>query len=102
MTIRNDIVPRLRHQADQLAAGLMATFEAADASLGTPPADAGLFTDAGSAPDPASVPGLAGRIALTDLVKPTAGAALWRLQPGIQAPAPLGSAPLTPAALLLP
>src|SRR3546814_8322898 len=73
----------------------MATFEAADASLGTPPADAGLFTDAGSALDPASVAGLAGRIAVNDLVKPTAGGDLWRLQSGIQAAAPLGSADRT-------
>src|SRR3546814_5230360 len=36
MTIRNDIVPRLRHQAAQLAAGLMPTCEAADPSPGTP------------------------------------------------------------------
>src|SRR3546814_16667982 len=79
----------------------MATFEAADASLGTPPADAGLFTDAGSALDPASVAGLAGRIAVNDLVTPTAGGDLWRLQSGIPTAAPLGSSERTQAACCL-
>lgn len=95
LAVRNEIVPQLRHQADQLAAGLIATFEAADGSLGAPPSDTGLFTDAGAALDPAATAGLAGRIAVNDLVKPSAGGDLWRLQSGIQATTPLGSADRT-------
>ena len=77
----NETLPRMRLQIDELARSIIVSFEDADASLG--PGDAGLFTDGGLAYDPASLTGLAGRIAVNDLVIPENGGALWRLRDGL-------------------
>lgn len=50
--------------------------------------DAGLFTDAGAAFDPADEVGLAGRLALNTAVDPAAGGEVWRLRDGIGATSP--------------
>lgn len=57
---------------------------------------AGLFTDAGAAVVPPTVPGLAQRLALNAAVDPAAGGALWRLRDGLQAgaPGPVGNSDL--------
>jgi len=79
----NDTLPTMRLQLDEFARALIETFEGADASL--VPGDAGLFTDAGLAYDPANLIGLAGRIAVSDAVQPTKGGSLWRLRDGVGA-----------------
>lgn len=79
-------LPRMRAQLDQLAGGLIAAFEGADASLAA--GDAGLFTDAGAALGAGAAPGLAGRITVNDAARPEAGGATWRLRDGMSAAAP--------------
>ena len=79
-------LPRMKLQLDELARGLVQSFEAADASLG--PGDAGLFTDAGNPFDPLQLDGLAGRLAVNDSVNPERGGALWRLRAGVAAAGP--------------
>ena len=79
-------LPQMKLQLDELARGLVQSFEAADASRA--PGDAGLFTDAGAAYNPASLDGLAGRLALNDSVDPERGGALWRLRDGAAATTP--------------
>ncbi|MEM6851055.1 MAG: flagellar hook-associated protein FlgK [Pseudomonadota bacterium] len=80
--VRDEIMPQLQLQADELARGLIETFEGQDASL--PPGAAGLFTDAGAAYS-GVVTGLAGRIGVNAAVDPSAGGALWRLRDGVGA-----------------
>ncbi|UMA66874.1 flagellar hook-associated protein FlgK (plasmid) [Roseivivax marinus] len=80
-----EVLPGMSRQLDGLAAALVTTFEGADASLGA--GQAGLFTDAGAAYDPAAREGLAERLAVNDAVRPDAGGALWRLRDGIGAAA---------------
>ena len=79
-------LPQMKLQLDELARGLVRSFEAADASRA--PGDAGLFTDAGAAFDPAQIDGLAGRLAINDSVDPDRGGALWRLRDGAAAAGP--------------
>jgi flagellar hook-associated protein 1 FlgK len=83
--IANDL-PQMKLQLDELARGLVQSFEAADASVGA--GQPGLFTDAGGAFDPAQLDGLAGRLALNDSVQPDKGGALWRLRDGAGATFP--------------
>ena len=82
----NEVLPGVQAQLDQVAAALVREFEAADPSLAG--GQAGLFTDAGAAFDPAAIDGLAGRIALNDAVDPTAGGETWRMRDGMGATAP--------------
>lgn len=88
--IRDSVMVRFQIQIDEAASQLIAGFQTADATVtGGPPTDTGLFTDGGNAHDPtAYVPGLAGRIAVNDLVKPEVGGELWRVRDGIHAAAP--------------
>ncbi|MGR3322019.1 MAG: flagellar hook-associated protein FlgK [Pseudooceanicola sp.] len=79
----NDTAPGMQKQLDEVARALIEGFQAADASLA--PGDAGLFTDAGSALTGAYTPGLAGRIAVNDAVRPEAGGELWRIRDGMGA-----------------
>ncbi|NUH64952.1 flagellar hook-associated protein FlgK [Sulfitobacter sp. S0837] len=76
-------LPQMKLQLDELARGLVQSFEAADMSRG--PGDAGLFTDAGAAFDPAQADGLAGRLALNASVDPERGGMLSRLRDGAAA-----------------
>lgn len=80
------VIPQMNLQLDELARGLVQGFEAADSSLA--PGDAGFFTDAGAAFEPARLDGLAGRLAINDSVQPDKGGALWRLRDGVAAAAP--------------
>ena len=63
-----------------------------DPTLGT--GAAGLFTDSGTAFDSVDETGLAGRLAINDLVDPAAGGGLWKLRDGLGAivPGPVGHA----------
>lgn len=85
-TLLSDTLPQMGQQLDELARVLVQSFEAADASIG--PGQAGLFTDAGAAFDPAQAVGLAGRISINDAVRPEAGGGLWRLRDGMGAATP--------------
>jgi len=86
LTLQNELLPRMRLQLDEFARVLVQGFQAADASLA--PGQAGLFTDAGAAFDPAQLDGLAGRLSINDAVRPETGGSLWRLRDGIGAAAP--------------
>ena len=75
-------MPRALQQLDELAAGIVQQFQAAEAD----PAQPGLFTDAGAAYDPtADLAGFASRIAVNGDVRANA----WKVQSGVQAAAPL-------------
>ena len=50
--------------------------------------DPGLFTDAGAVFDPTNEVGLAGRVSVSDAVRPEAGGDYWRLRDGLYAAAP--------------
>lgn len=91
LTIRDQTMPQFQAQLDQLAAGLVSLFQDKDSTVGAPPNDTGLFTDGGKALDPARTAGLAGRIAVNDLVRPEAGGALWRVSGGLHAAEPPAS-----------
>lgn len=84
--VKTDILPRFQLQLDEMARGLVQGFEGADASLA--PGQAGLFTDAGAAYDPAKLEGLAGRISINAAVDPSQGGQLSRLRDGIGATTP--------------
>lgn len=83
--IRDHLAPQVQAELDALARDLISRFQdpALDPSLG--PADAGLFTDRGSALLPANEVGIAARLSLNTAVDPEAGGALWRLRDGIGA-----------------
>ena len=79
----SSVIPQMNLQLDELARGLVQSFEAADTSIAV--GDPGLFTDSGAAFDPANIDGLAGRLAVNDSVQPEKGGALWRLRDGVGA-----------------
>lgn len=79
----SSVIPQMNLQLDELARGLIQSFEAADGSIGA--GDPGLFTDSGAAFDPANVKGLAGRLSVNNSVQPEKGGALWRLRDGVGA-----------------
>ncbi len=81
--LKRDIIPRFQLQLDEYARGLIQAFEGSDASLA--PGQAGLFTDAGFAYDPARLEGLAGRIAVNDAVRREMGGETWRIRDGMGA-----------------
>ncbi len=83
--IANDL-PQMKLQLDELARGLVQSFEIADASVGA--GQPGLFTDAGGAFDAAQLDGLAGRLSINNSVQPDKGGALWRLRDGAGATTP--------------
>lgn len=81
--LKRDIIPRFQLQLDEYARGLMQAFEGSDTSLTA--GQAGLFTDAGFAYDPARLDGLAGRIEVNDAVRREAGGETWRIRDGMGA-----------------
>ena len=94
--LRDGLAPGVQAQLDTLARDLVDRFAdpAVDTTLN--PGDPGLFTDLGSAFDPANEAGLSMRLALNAAVDPSAGGALWRLRDGMQAtvPGPTGNSRL--------
>ncbi|MEM1344180.1 MAG: flagellar hook-associated protein FlgK [Pseudomonadota bacterium] len=90
--VRDRIAPELERRLDSLAADAITRLAdpAVDPTLA--PGDAGLFTDRGSAFDPADSVGIAGRIALNAAVDPRAGGDPARLRDGLQATQPRASA----------
>ena len=95
-TIRDESAVTAQANLDAMARDLVERFE--DPTLDTTllPGDAGLFTDAGTALDPLDEVGLAGRLAINDLVNPREGGESWRLRDGLGAVAqgPVGDATL--------
>jgi flagellar hook-associated protein 1 FlgK len=83
LALQNEILPKMQLQLDEFARALVVEFEAADASLA--PGQAGLFTDAGAAYDPAQRDGLAARLSVNAAVLPASGGALWRIRDGLGA-----------------
>ncbi len=84
--LKTEILPTYQNQLDSMAAALVQGFQGADASLSA--GQAGLFTDAGAAFNPANLSGLAGRIAVTAAVDPAQGGALSRIRDGMGAATP--------------
>ncbi|WP_102223654.1 flagellar hook-associated protein FlgK [Acidimangrovimonas sediminis] len=82
-TLKDDTFPTFQSQLDTMAAALVNGFQGADTSLSS--GQAGLFTDAGAAYDPASLPGLAGRISVNAAVDPSQGGTLSRIRDGVGA-----------------
>lgn len=87
-SIRDQIAPGYQQQIDAFARDLYDRMSdpAVDPSLAA--GGPGLFTDAQAALNPANETGLAGRIAVTNLVDPSAGGDLWRIRAGIHATTP--------------
>jgi len=83
--IRDEIAPDFQTKLDGLARDVMERLEAADMTLA--PGAAGLFTDAGSAFNPAMEIGLSMRFAINAAVDPDQGGNLWRIRDGIGAAA---------------
>lgn len=83
LELKRDIIPRFQLQLDEYARGLITSFEASDASLA--PGQAGLFTDGGSAFDPANLDFLASRIQVNDVLQQASGGEFWRIRDGLGA-----------------
>ncbi len=81
--LKDNILPQMKLQQDELARSLIEGFQAADASLSA--GQAGFFTDLGAAYDPAQLDGLAGRITVNAAVDPEQGGNLWRIRDGVGA-----------------
>ncbi|KIC49618.1 flagellar hook-associated protein FlgK [Tateyamaria sp. ANG-S1] len=86
--IRDEIATDAQTQIDALARDLISRFEDNSVDPTLSPGDAGLFTDAGSAFDPADELGVANRIALNTLVDPEESGETWRIRDGLGATAP--------------
>jgi len=86
VTFLNTEAPRLQAQLDEVARALIQG--AQDIETATTGGATGLFTDAGAPLGAGFAPGLAGRIAVNDAVRPEAGGALWRIRDGMAAAAP--------------
>lgn len=86
--LRDVLAPEMQNKLDAVARDLVERF--ADPALDTTraPLDAGLFTDAGGAFDPANENGLALRLRLNALADPQQGGQLWRLRAGLGATSP--------------
>ena len=89
--VRDEIAPDALAKLDAIAYAVTERFQdsGVDSSLG--PTDTGLFTDAGArlnTADPATIAGLAGRLAVNDAIDPAAGGTLSRLRDGAAAATP--------------
>lgn len=95
-SVRDELGPDVQSQLDAFARDLLGRFADPQVDPTLAPDQPGLFTDAGAAFDPLLEVGLAGRLAVNDLVDPDRGGALWRLRDGLGATAsgPVGDATL--------
>ncbi|WP_373354976.1 flagellar hook-associated protein FlgK [Pseudoroseicyclus sp. CXY001] len=89
--LRDQAMPAAADALDEIAADLIGRFEDAGFDATRAAGLPGLFTDAGAEMDMSELTGLAGRIAVNDLVNPEEGGALWRLRSGIGAAAPVNA-----------
>lgn len=91
--LRDRIAPETTARLDGLASELIGRFEGTRVDPTLAPGEPGLFTDAGSALDPAAAPGVAGRLAVNAIVSPDRAEEHWRLRDGLAATARDASAP---------
>lgn len=85
LQLRDEIVPTLQAQLDEVARGVIVSFAETDQTGGGGAAQPGLFTYAGATGLPAAgvaSPGLAGRIMINAAVDPTVGGDPMRLRDG--------------------
>lgn len=83
LAVRDELAPAYQTQIDALARNLIERVSAPGVDPSLAAGQPGLLTDAGSAFDPLTEIGLAGRIAVNTAVDPARGGALWRLRDGI-------------------
>lgn len=83
--VRDRIAPEVAAMLDGLAAGLISRVQDLPQDSTLTPGDPGLFTDAGSAFDPANEAGVALRISLNAQVDEAAGGDAFRLRDGLNA-----------------
>ncbi|MDT8325868.1 MAG: flagellar hook-associated protein FlgK [Roseovarius sp.] len=97
--IRDDLAVTAQSGVDAVARDLVERFQQVGLDPSLAPGAAGLFTDAGTAFDPANEVGLAGRISLNAAVDPDRGGAMFRLRDGLGAttPGPAGDSALLQA-----
>ena len=86
--IRDELAPEAQAQIDAVARDMIERFESSSVDPTLGPGQAGLFTDADAALDPAFELGLANRIALNELVDPAETGETWRMRDGLGATAP--------------
>lgn len=86
VTFLNTEAPQIQTQLDEVARALIRGSQ--DLEAATTGGATGLFTDAGAPLGATFAPGLAGRIAVNDAVRPEAGGDLWRIRDGMAALAP--------------
>lgn len=92
--IRDTTSVAMQSQLDAAARDLSERFQDPSVDPTLTAGDAGLFTDAGLASDPANEVGLAGRMTLNAAVDPNQGGDAWRMRDGIGAASqgPVGEA----------
>lgn len=83
--IRDGAAVEVQRLLDAVARDLISRFADPSVDSTLPTGDPGLFTDSGSAFDPAAETGLAIRIAVNAAADPAAGGAVWRLRDGLGA-----------------
>lgn len=86
--VRDQIAPEASAMLDGLAANLISRVQDLPEDVTLAPGDPGIFTDAGSAFDPANESGVALRISLNPLVDQTSGGDAFRLRDGLNAANP--------------
>lgn len=86
--VRDRIAPEASTMLDGIAAGLILRVQDLPEDATLAPGDPGLFTDAGSAFDPADEAGVALRISLNPAVDQAAGGEAFRLRDGLNAANP--------------
>ncbi len=87
-TIRDELAVDVQQSLDAMARDLIERFQAAGLDTTLPAGAPGLFTDGGSALDPAQEVGLAGRISVNAVVDPAEGGESWHLRDGLGASSP--------------
>lgn len=94
--VRDDLAVEAQSSVDAVARDIVERFQQAGLDPSLAPGAPGLFTDGGTAFDPANEVGLAGRIKLNTAVDPDQGGALFRLRDGLGAttPGPAGNSAL--------
>lgn len=84
-SVRDEIAGDVQTQLDAFARDLIERFQDASVDDTRAVGDAGLFTDEGAVFDATNEAGIAGRIAINDLVVPTEGGEVWRIRDGLGA-----------------
>lgn len=89
--VRDQVMPQAQRQLDALASTLARAFQAADATIGDPTTQAGLFVDSATPTTgigEGTVTGLALRLAVNETVDPAQGGEEWRVRTGLYAADP--------------